>query len=111
MFRKKGKRRVHKGIDIAAPKGTAVYASHHGTVIYAGRKFLGFGKFIIIESDDGRWGTFYSHLFKIRVKQGQRVEQGEKIGDVGRTGRATGYHLHFEVRKDREPVDPLEVLP
>ena len=108
---KRGKKRGHKGIDIAAPKGSTVYASHDGTVIYAGRKFRGFGKFIIVESENGRWGSFYSHLFKMRVKQGQRVVQGQVIGDVGRTGRATGYHLHFEIRKDKEPIDPLTVLP
>lgn len=108
---KKGKRRGHKGIDIAAPKGTNVFAAHDGIVIYAGRKFRGFGKFIILESDDGRWGSFYSHLLKIRVKQGRRVKQGQVIGNVGRTGRATGYHLHFEIRRDKEPINPLEVLP
>jgi murein DD-endopeptidase MepM/ murein hydrolase activator NlpD len=108
---KKGKRRGHRGIDIGAPKGTAVYAAHDGVVIYAGRRFSGYGKFIIVESDDGQWGSFYSHLFKMHVKQGKRVNQGQLIGEVGRTGRATGYHLHFEIRKDREPIDPLTILP
>ncbi|MGE3975227.1 MAG: M23 family metallopeptidase [Bdellovibrionales bacterium] len=106
-----GRRRGHKGIDIAAPKGTKVFASHDGVVIYAGKKFRGFGQFIIVETLDGDWGTFYSHLYKMRVQAGQNVRQGQVVGDVGKTGRATGYHLHFEVRHHKEPIDPLNVLP
>lgn len=107
----KGRRRGHRGIDIAAPKGDDVFASHDGLVIFAGRQFRGFGRLIIVENSDGSWATFYSHLLKIITKQGQRVEQGQLIGRVGKTGRATGYHLHFEVRHNKSPLNPLTVLP
>ncbi len=108
---RKGRKKGHKGIDIAAPKGDEVFAAHDGLVIFAGRRFHGFGQLVIIENDRGDWATFYSHLQKIKTRQGRRVAQGELIGNVGRTGRATGYHLHFEVRHNKGPVNPLSVLP
>jgi murein DD-endopeptidase MepM/ murein hydrolase activator NlpD len=108
---KKKRRRGHKGIDIGAPKGDAIFAAHDGLVVFAGRQFRGFGKLIIIENEEGNWATFYSHLHKIITKTGARVAQGDLIGKVGKTGRATGYHLHFEVRHNKEPVNPLTVLP
>ncbi|UOF02005.1 M23 family metallopeptidase [Bdellovibrio reynosensis] len=104
------KKRPHLGIDLAAPKGTPILASQTGTVIYAGREFRGYGKMVLIESGDG-WATLYAHFDKILVVEGQKVRQGEVIGAMGRTGRATGVHLHFEVRKDRGPIDPLPLLP
>lgn len=99
----------HWGIDIAARKGTPIYAAHAGRVIYSGRGFRGYGKFIILES--GNLATFYSHCNKLFVRQGQWVERGQLIGHVGRTGNATGPHLHFEVRRNRLPIDPLAYLP
>jgi murein DD-endopeptidase MepM/ murein hydrolase activator NlpD len=108
---KRKHRRGHAGVDIAAPRGSDVYASHPGLVIFAGRRFHGYGRLIIIETESGEWATFYGHLSKIRTKAGRRVEQGDLIGNVGRTGRATGYHLHFEVRHNKRPIDPLTVLP
>lgn len=104
------KRRPHLGIDLAAPKGTKILASHDGIVIYAGRDFKGFGKMILLESGQG-WATIYGHLDKISIKEGQIVKQGQVIGLMGRTGRSTGVHLHFEIRKDKGPVDPLPLLP
>ncbi|WP_374033098.1 M23 family metallopeptidase [Bdellovibrio bacteriovorus] len=104
------KRRPHLGIDLAAPKGTPILASQAGTVIYAGREFRGYGKMVLIESGNG-WATLYAHFDKILVAEGQKVRQGEVVGAMGRTGRATGVHLHFEVRKDRGPIDPLPLLP
>lgn len=104
------KKRPHLGIDLAAPKGTPILASQAGTVIYAGREFRGYGKMVLIESGNG-WATLYAHFDKILVAEGQKVRQGEVIGAMGRTGRATGVHLHFEIRKDRGPVDPLPLLP
>lgn len=104
------KRRPHLGIDLAAPRGTPILAAQGGTVIYAGREFRGYGKMVLIESGDG-WATLYAHFDKILVSEGQRVRQGEVIGAMGRTGRATGVHLHFEIRKNRGPVDPLPLLP
>jgi murein DD-endopeptidase MepM/ murein hydrolase activator NlpD len=104
------KRRPHLGIDLAAPKGTPILASQGGTIIYAGREFKGYGKMVLIESGDG-WATLYAHFDKILVSEGQKVRKGEVIGAMGRTGRATGVHLHFEIRRNRGPIDPLPLLP
>lgn len=104
------RRRPHFGIDLAFNKGTPIYASQSGKIVYAGRDFRGYGNFVLIENEKG-WASLYAHLSKIRVKMGQIVERGFRIGDMGRTGRATGVHLHFEIRKDRSPVDPLNFLP
>jgi murein DD-endopeptidase MepM/ murein hydrolase activator NlpD len=104
------RRRPHKGIDLAAHKNTPIMASHDGTVIYTGRGFRGFGRMIMIEGEQG-WATLYGHLNKIKVHEGQRVRQGEIIGAMGSTGRSTGVHLHFEIRKLSGPVDPLPYLP
>lgn len=104
------KKRPHLGIDLAATKGTPILASQTGTVIYAGREFKGYGKMVLVESGDG-WATLYAHFEKILVAEGQKVLQGEVIGAMGRTGRATGVHLHFEIRKNRGPIDPLPLLP
>jgi murein DD-endopeptidase MepM/ murein hydrolase activator NlpD len=103
-------RRPHLGIDLAAPRKTPVYASHQGLVIYAGRDFRGFGKMILIESGHG-WATLYAHLDQILIEEGQTVKMGESIGLVGSTGRSSGPHLHFEIRKNKGPVDPLLYLP
>lgn len=108
-------RRPHKGIDLAAPRGSAVMASNDGVVIYTGSAFHGYGKMIMIESldpvDEGNWATLYGHLDKILVYEGKRVKQGEVIGALGNTGRSSGPHLHFEIRRLNGPIDPLPLLP
>ncbi|MDG0816606.1 M23 family metallopeptidase [Bdellovibrio svalbardensis] len=104
------KRKPHLGIDLAAPKGTPILAAQEGTVIYAGREFRGYGKMVLIESGEG-WATLYAHFDKILVSEGQKVRKGEVVGAMGRTGRATGVHLHFEIRHNRGPIDPLPLLP
>ncbi len=104
------RRKPHLGIDLAAPKNTKIYAAHDGMVIYTGRDFHGFGRMIMIEGNQG-WATLYAHLSKAQVREGQKVSQGEQIGLMGRTGHATGVHLHFEIRKSKGPVDPLLYLP
>lgn len=104
------RRRPHLGLDLAAPKNTPIYAAHDGVVIYAGRDFRGYGRMVMIEGKKG-WATLYAHFNKIEVTEGQEVSQGELIGLMGRTGRATGVHLHFEMRKDKGPVDPLPYMP
>lgn len=106
----KKRKRPHKGIDLAAPRGTAVMASHDGTIIYTGKGFKGYGKMIMIESPDG-WATLYGHLDKIIVHEGAKIKQGEVIGALGNTGRSSGPHLHFEIRKLDGPIDPLPLLP
>ena len=103
------KRRPHLGVDLAGARGTAIFSSHEGLVIYAGRAFKGFGKLVIIEYDN-QWATLYAHLDKITVRQGQVVQQGQMLGKMGRTGRATGVHLHFELLYNKRPVDPVPLL-
>lgn len=111
----KKRRRPHKGIDLAAPRGSAVMSSHDGVVIYTGSAFKGYGKMIMVESvdprDGGNWATLYGHLDKILVYEGKTVKQGEVIGALGNTGRSSGPHLHFEIRRLNGPIDPLPMLP
>ena len=111
----KKRRRPHKGIDLASQRGSAVMASHDGIVIYTGSAFKGYGKMIMIESidprDGGNWATLYAHLDKILVYEGKAVRQGEVIGSLGNTGRSSGPHLHFEIRRLNGPIDPLPMLP
>jgi len=101
------KGRVHKGVDFAAPSGTPIVAAADGTVSFVGRK-SGYGKMVIIQHDK-RHETFYAHMstFATGLTEGQRVKQGKTIGYVGRTGRATGDHLHYEFRVDGTPKNPL----
>ena len=104
------RKRPHLGLDLAGPKGTKIFAAHDGTVIYTGREFHGYGRMIMVEGNQG-WATLYAHLSKIIAKEGQRVSQGDLIGLMGRTGHATGTHLHFEIRKGNGTVDPLFYMP
>lgn len=103
-------RRRHLGIDLAGPRGSHILAAQNGTVVYTGRAFHGYGRLIIIEQND-HWATFYSHLQKILVHEGQLVQRGQLIGLMGRSGNARGVHLHFELRNNHDPVDPLRYLP
>lgn len=104
-FKPGSKRTRHQGIDLGGPKNTPILAAHDGKVIYTGRDFRGYGKLIIIENPNG-FATFYAHLNSINVKEGKWVSSGDKIGAMGRTGRATGVHLHFELRIAEVAVDP-----
>lgn len=100
--------RPHYGVDIAAPKGTPIYAYSNGKVVYAGQKGS-YGLFIEIEHEDGI-KTRYAHCSSIYYKSGDLVRQGEHIADVGTTGRSTGSHLHFELLVNGEPTDPANVF-
>jgi len=100
--------RLHAGIDIAAPTGTAVQAAAAGEVI-ASRGCGGYGTCVIIDHG-GSLATLYAHLSSTRVRLGDRVRAGQVIGGVGATGQATGPHLHFEVRVSGTPVDPMPYL-
>lgn len=102
-------KRFHKGLDIAAPLGTKVIAADNGIVKFSGR-VKKYGYVVILQHSD-YFETRYAHLSKILVNNGDKVQKGEIIGFIGKTGRATGYHLHFEIRIDNEPVDPLKFLP
>lgn len=100
----------HDGIDITAPKGTMVRAAGAGTVKFAGNEKEQFGNLVVLDHGDG-WFTAYGFLSRVTVKQGARVAAGERIGLVGSTGLAKGDELHFEVRQDGKPMDPLDELP
>ncbi|GFE49909.1 peptidase M23 [Roseobacter cerasinus] len=102
---KTGGRRMHKGVDFAAPVGTDLHATADGVVIHAGWQ-SGYGRLIKIQHDFGI-ETRYAHLSKIRVKVGQRVSRGDHIGDMGASGRVTGVHLHYEVRVGGKAVNPM----
>ena len=107
-----GKRngRKHEGIDIAAPKGTPICSAADGEVVFSGWGPTGYGKMVIIKHQH-HLTTVYAHNSKILVKKGVRVKQGQKISLMGSTGRSTGPHLHFEVRNNTEPKNPIKYLP
>jgi len=99
---------MHPALDMAAPLGTPVYTTADGVVVFAGWAG-GYGKVIKIRHPEG-FETRYAHLSKIRVKKGQRVSQGDRIGDMGSTGRSTGSHVHYEVRIGGKPVNPSKFI-
>jgi murein DD-endopeptidase MepM/ murein hydrolase activator NlpD len=99
----------HQGIDIPSPPGTPVKASSSGTVIYSGNTIKGYGNLIILRHSE-EFVTVYAHNQVNLVEEGGWVERGQIIGKVGQTGRATGPHLHFEIRKNNKAVDPLSYL-
>jgi murein DD-endopeptidase MepM/ murein hydrolase activator NlpD len=103
-----GGRRAHKGIDLAAPVGTPIYATADGVV---GRAdwFSSYGLYVSIEHG-GNLQTRYGHMSRLNVAAGQQVRKGDIIGFVGSTGRSTGPHLHYEVRVAGEAVSPLPYL-
>ena len=101
-------RRMHAGVDFAASPGTPIYASADGVVTHAGWQ-SGYGKLIKIRHAFGI-ETRYAHNSRIRVNVGQKVSRGERIGDMGATGRVTGTHLHYEVRVNGNPVNPMTYI-
>jgi murein DD-endopeptidase MepM/ murein hydrolase activator NlpD len=100
-----GKTRFHQGVDIGARSGTPIHAVQPGKVIFAGPNG-GFGNLVVLDHGNGVT-TRYAHCSQIGVVEGQDVDENEVIGAVGSTGHSTGPHLHFEVRKDGEALDPL----
>lgn len=102
--------RTHEGLDIRAPRGTLVHAAEAGRVIHSGGGLGDYGKVVIVKHA-GHYSTVYAHHDQIRVSKGEFVEKGDVIGTVGTSGNASGPHLHFEVRRDRVPDDPLAYLP
>ena len=100
--------RAHEGIDMAGPVGTPIHSTADGVVSFAGWQ-SGYGNLIKIQHEMGT-ETRYGHLNKIHVRAGQRVSQGERIGDMGNTGRSTGPHLHYEVRINGRAIDPMTFI-
>ena len=105
---KTGGRRMHNGVDFAGPQGTDIYATADGVVTHAGWQ-SGFGRLVKIRHAFGI-ETLYAHNTKINVKVGQRVSRGDHIADMGSTGRSTGTHLHYEVRVNGKPVNPMTYI-
>jgi murein DD-endopeptidase MepM/ murein hydrolase activator NlpD len=99
----------HDGIDLAAPKGAAIRAIAAGRVMYSD-PFGGYGNLIVIKHESGLT-SHYGHCDALKVRVGQFVRPGDIIGTVGSTGRSTGPHLHFEIRRNGEPQHPERILP
>ncbi|NIQ38946.1 MAG: peptidoglycan DD-metalloendopeptidase family protein [Proteobacteria bacterium] len=102
--------RKHDGIDIDAARGTPIRAADSGKVIYSGDEIKGYGNIVIIKHGP-TFTTVYAHNAANLVREGNTVKKGQVIARVGRSGRATGSHLHFEIRNHNKPIDPLLVLP
>ncbi|MBB5746417.1 M23 family metallopeptidase [Brevundimonas variabilis] len=100
--------RIHKGVDIAAPTGTSVFAATEGRVLRTGYQPEGYGRFVELEHPNGMT-TLYAHLSRIDVAGGQTVMASQRVGLVGSTGFSTGPHLHFEVRRNGAQINPAKV--
>ena len=103
-----GEGAMHTGIDISAPAGTAVKATADGVVVHSNWNG-GYGRCVIVDHGNG-YQTWYAHLSRMDVMEGQEIRQGETLGLVGTTGRATGPHLHYEVRIHSTPVNPYRFM-
>ncbi len=99
----------HFGIDISAEENSKALAIGAGIVIFAG-EYAGYGNLVTVKHSNGI-STHYAHLDNISLSVGRIIEEGEEIGTIGRTGNTTGLHLHFEVRKDGTPIDPVSAVP
>jgi len=98
--------KMHAGLDFTAPQGTPIYATADGTVKVAGYSDGGYGNHVIIYHGYG-YESLYGHMVRIKVRNGQKVKRGEVIGYVGSTGKSTGPHCHYEVRKNGQKLDPV----
>jgi|SRR5699024_8477573 len=103
-----GKRKGHQGLDYPAPKGTPIRATAQGKITFIGVQ-KGYGKVIYIDHNNG-YSTVYAHQsrFQRGLKKGAAIKQGHIIGFVGSTGTSTGNHLHYELRVNNQPVDPIQ---
>jgi len=101
--------RMHRGVDIAAPKGTSIFAAAEGRVIRAGHDPAGFGRFVEIRHPNGLT-TLYAHMSRVDVATGDELSAQERVGLVGSTGFSTGPHLHFEVRRNGEALNPSKFI-
>lgn len=101
--------RPHQGMDIAARVGANIVAAQDGVVVYEGDEIGGYGNITVLAHKNGYF-TVYAHADKNFTREGQRVYRGQVIATVGMTGRTYGPHLHFEVRKNGQPIDPEKYL-
>ncbi|MBE0648919.1 MAG: M23 family metallopeptidase [Bacteroidales bacterium] len=99
-------KKFHEGVDFTAPTGTEIYAAGNGVITTAGRNFGGYGNQVVIDHDYS-YTTLYAHMSKILVKNGEKVKRGQVIGLVGNTGKSTAPHLHYEIRKNGNAVNPI----
>lgn len=99
--------KFHKGIDFTAPRGTAIQATGNGTVIRVQKRKIGYGNNVIIDHGFG-YTTMYAHMSEVQVKTGEVVTKGQQIGKIGSTGTSTAPHLHYEVRINERPVNPID---
>ncbi len=106
-----GKRwgKKHEGIDIAGRSGSHIVSTMDGVVVYSGNKMGGYGNITII-SHAGGYFSIYAHAKKNFTRRGERVVRGQVIAQVGSTGRSTGPHLHFEIRRNSRPINPKKLL-
>lgn len=100
----------HEGVDLAAAVGTPVLATEQGKVVFAGSKIRGYGLMVILKHPQTGLLSVYAHLSRFAVKTGQNVKRGQKIALSGKSGRATGPHLHFEIRRGVVSYDPRHLL-
>jgi len=98
--------KMHAGLDFASPQGTPIYATADGVVTTAGNTGNGYGNHVVLNHGFS-YETLYGHMVRIKVRGGQKIRRGEVIGWVGSTGKSTGPHLHYEVHKNGNPVDPI----
>ncbi len=98
--------RFHAGLDFTAPQGTPIYATANGVAKIAGNSGNGYGNHVVISHGYG-YETLYGHMYRVKVKVGERVSRGEVIGYVGSTGKSTGPHCHYEVHKNNQRIDPV----
>jgi murein DD-endopeptidase MepM/ murein hydrolase activator NlpD len=109
-FTPRGRRGAHDGIDIKSDEGMAVRAVAAGKVLFAGREPHSFGNLVVI-GHSGNWQSAYGFLGAVTVARGDKIHAHERIGKVGHSGKAKGDELHFELRQDNQPVDPMDILP
>lgn len=100
-----GEPAVHRGVDFAGKEGDSIFATAGGIVTWAGERF-GYGKMVEIEHSDG-YRTRYAHAQETTVQVGQMVTKGQEVAIMGNTGRSTGPHVHYEVLKNGQQIDPM----
>lgn len=98
--------KLHAGLDFSAPQGTPIYATADGVVEIAGNTANGYGNHVVINHGYG-YETLYGHMVRVKTRRGERVKRGDLIGYVGNTGKSTGPHCHYEVRKNGQKLDPV----